>query len=66
MKNEILFSFVNFLVLVQLTDSFLDLDELHSVQYGIDIVGKPVVMGQVSKLQRSSFACFGPSAAGTP
>ena len=48
MKDRILFIIFNFLLFLKLTDSFLDLDELQSIQYGIDIVGPPVVIGQVS------------------
>ena len=48
MKNKILLVFFHFSLFLKLTDSFLDLDELQSIQYGIDIVGKPVIIGQVN------------------
>ena len=48
MKNRILLVFFHFALFLKLTDSFIDLDELQSIQYGIDIVGKPVVIGQVN------------------
>ena len=55
MKNKILFLFFTFSLFLKLTESFLDLDELQSIQYGIDIVGKPIVIGEVNSFP-SNFA----------
>ncbi len=41
-------TFLHFSAILGLTSSFLDLEELQSIQYGIDIVSTPVVMGDVS------------------